>query len=67
LNNGRRKYGIKYAKNNISIGRWPAGGGLDAGSGSVEGAAAESGGGRRALRPGGTSRGGDETIRGGAY
>jgi hypothetical protein len=32
------------------MGRWPARGGLDVGSGCVEGAVAESGGGRRARR-----------------
>jgi|UPI000220DE38 hypothetical protein len=44
------------------MGRWPAGGGLDAGLGCVEGAAAESGGGRgRRRRP--CSRSGQRRCR----
>jgi hypothetical protein len=51
MNNGRQKYGIKYAKNsNLSMERWAVGGGLDTRSDCVEGAGAESDGGRRARR-----------------
>jgi hypothetical protein len=46
MDHKRRKYGIKYAKKNLSMGRWPDRGGLDVGSDCVEGAATESGGGR---------------------
>jgi hypothetical protein len=45
MNHDHQKYGIKYVKN-LSMGRWPTGGGLYVGSAYIVGAAAESGGGR---------------------